>query len=70
MDMFAETAIVEYRLSFVDQGNKRLFSVSGRSKQTEVFRFHFQFSENKKKLKLPFAVSSVFRLRNSGNVKT
>jgi hypothetical protein len=36
MDTFAETAIVNYRLSFADQG-----------KQTEACRFRFPFPENK-----------------------
>jgi hypothetical protein len=41
--------------------NKRPFSVSACSKQTEVCRFHFSFAENKRKL--PFSVSSVLRKR-------
>jgi hypothetical protein len=45
---------------------KRLFSVG--SKQTEVCRFCLLFAENKHKL--PFPVSFVFRLRNSGNLET
>ncbi len=61
MVTFAEIAIVDYRLSFADQG-----------KQTFVFRFlmqqtngslSFSFAENK--WKLPFSVSSVLRWRNS-----
>jgi hypothetical protein len=39
MDTFAETANVDYRLSFADQGNKLPFSVC--SKQTEVAVFLF-----------------------------
>jgi hypothetical protein len=42
----AEIAIVGFRLSFADQGNKVPFSVSVCSKQTEVFRFRFPFSAN------------------------
>ncbi len=61
MGTFAETAIIVYRLSFVDQG-----------KQTSVFRFNLQqtngsfnfpfsiFAVNKHKLS--FSVNSVFRL--------
>jgi hypothetical protein len=51
MDTMAETAIVDYRLSFADQG-----------KQTTVFRFHlqqingsllFMFSVCKKQTEVP-----------------
>jgi hypothetical protein len=42
MGRFDETAIVDYRLSFADQG-----------KQTSVFRFRFQ----KTNRSLPFSVS-------------
>jgi hypothetical protein len=42
MGTFAETAIVDYRLSFADQKTNKLpFTVSICSKQTEVCRFHF-----------------------------
>jgi hypothetical protein len=41
--------------------NKLPFSVSVCSKQTEVCRFRFPFAANKRKL--PFSVSSVFRLQ-------
>jgi hypothetical protein len=56
MSTFADTANVDYRLSFVDQG-----------KQTSVLRlqkingsccFHFPFAANKQKLQ--FSVTSVF----------
>ncbi len=66
--MFAETAIVNYRLSFDDKG-----------KQTSVFLFRLQlsigslpfpFSFTANKQKLPFSISSVFRLRYSGNMET
>jgi hypothetical protein len=43
MDMFAETAIVDNRLSFADQGKQT--SVSVYSKQTKVCRFRFPFAE-------------------------
>ncbi len=66
MGTFAETAIVDYRLSFVDQGKQT--SVSVCSKQTEVCRFRFPFVENERKL--PFSVSSVFRLRKHGDMET
>jgi hypothetical protein len=60
MGTFAETALVDYRLSFADQGTK-----------TFVFRFRlqetneslpFQFSVYRKQMKV-----AVFRLRNSVN---
>jgi hypothetical protein len=47
MDKFAETASVDNRLSFADQGSQIPFSVSVCCKQTEVavFRqFSFMFS--------------------------
>jgi hypothetical protein len=47
MGMFDETAIVDYRLSFADQGNTLPFSVFFCSKQTEVRLFRFPFAENK-----------------------
>jgi hypothetical protein len=57
MDMFAEIAMVDYCLSFADQG-----------KQTSVIRFHLQqtngslpfpfpFTENKQKL--PFSICGI-----------
>jgi hypothetical protein len=58
MGMFAETAIVDYRLSFADQGNKLLYSVSICIKQMEVCCFHFTFAANK--WKLPFSVHPIF----------
>ncbi len=66
--MFAETATVNYRLSFADKGQ-----------QTSVFLFHLQqsigslpfpFSFTANKQKLPFSISSIFRLRYSGNMET
>jgi hypothetical protein len=64
MGTFAETAIIDYRLSFADQG-----------KQTSAFHLQqtsgilpFPFSENKKKL--PLSISSIFPLQNFGNVET
>jgi hypothetical protein len=50
MGTFAETANVDYRSSFADQGNKHPFSFSVCSKQTEVCRFYFLLAENKRKL--------------------
>jgi hypothetical protein len=68
MDTFAEKAIVDYRLSFADQGKKLPSFVSVYSKQMEVCRFFFPFPANKRKL--PFFVSSICRLQNSGNMET
>jgi hypothetical protein len=48
MGTFAETAFVDYRVSFADQGKQT--SVSVGSKQTEVCRFRFPFAANKQKL--------------------
>jgi hypothetical protein len=58
MGTYAETAIVDYRLSFADQEKQTFVSIC--SKQIEVCRFRFPFAENRRKL--PFSVSSVFRL--------
>jgi hypothetical protein len=61
MGMFAETANVDYRLSFADQG-----------KQTVVFRFRFQltmghlsFPFGANKWKLAFSISSVCQIPGS-----
>jgi hypothetical protein len=68
MGMFAETAIVDYHLSFADQG-----------KQTSVFCFllqqtdgslHFCFPFAENKSKLPFSVSSVFYWQYYGNIES
>jgi hypothetical protein len=59
MGTFAKTAIVDYHLSFANQGKQTLFSVSVGSKQTEVCHFRFPFAANK--WKLPFSVSFIFR---------
>ncbi len=42
--MFAETAIVDYRLLFADQG-----------KQYSVFHFRFPFAVNNRNCRFPFA---------------
>ncbi len=68
MGTFAETAIVDYTISLPTKETKYLFSVSVCSKQMEVCHFRFPFAENK--WKLPFSVSPIFRLRNSGNMET
>jgi hypothetical protein len=68
MGTFAETASFDYRLPLSTKENKLIFSISVCSKQMEVFRCCFSFTENKRKL--PFFISSVFRLRNSRNVET
>jgi hypothetical protein len=47
MNTFDETAIVDYRLSFAEQGSKFQFSVSICSKQTEVGRFRYPLAANK-----------------------
>jgi hypothetical protein len=47
MGTFAETATVDDRLSFTNQGNKVLFSVSLCSKQTELCLFRFPFAATK-----------------------
>jgi hypothetical protein len=50
MGTFAETAIVDYHLSFAGTKENELpFSVSVCSKQTEVCHFRFPFAENKQK---------------------
>jgi hypothetical protein len=62
MGTFAETAMVDYRLSF-----------AGLGKQTFVFRFRLQQNVS---LPFPFAICRkqtevlVFRFRNSGNMET
>jgi hypothetical protein len=58
MGTFAETAIVDCRLSFANQGKQTTVSV--RNKQMEICCFRFPFAANKRKLL--FSVSSVFRL--------
>jgi hypothetical protein len=45
MGTFAETANVDYRLLFADQGNNFPFSVC--RKQMEVCHFRFLFAANK-----------------------
>jgi hypothetical protein len=50
MGTLAETAIIDYRLSFTDQGKqKRPYSVSFCSKQIELCRISFLFAHNKQK---------------------
>jgi hypothetical protein len=51
MGTLAETAIVNFHLSFANQGKQTY-------KETEVCRFHFPFVANKQKL--PFSVGSFF----------
>jgi hypothetical protein len=56
MGMFAETVIVDYRLSFADQGKQTyIFSLH---QKMEVCHFHFLFAANK--WKFLFSVSSFF----------
>ncbi len=59
-----QSSITVFRL--LTKENKLLFFVC--SKQMEVCRFRFPFPTNKQKL--PFSISSVFRLQNSGNMET
>jgi hypothetical protein len=66
MGTFAETAIVDYRLLFVDLGNKLPFSVSVFREQMEACRFHFSFAATKHKL--PFSIGFVICLLNSGKM--
>jgi hypothetical protein len=66
MVTFAETEIVDYRLSFADQGQNSIFRF--RLQQTNG-ALPFSFSVCSKQ-KLPFSITSVFRLRNSGNMET
>jgi hypothetical protein len=69
MGTLAETAIVDYHLSFADQEKTNFrFSVSVCRKETEVCHFRFLFAANK--WKLQFSISSVFCLRNAGNMET
>jgi hypothetical protein len=56
--MYAETVIVDYRLSFADQGKQT--SIFSLQQNTEVCHFHFLFAA--KKWKFPFSVSSFFRV--------
>jgi hypothetical protein len=58
MGMFAETAIVDYRLSFADQEIRLPFSFA--AKKTEACRFRLPFAANKRKLLI--SVSSAFRV--------
>jgi hypothetical protein len=60
-----QLSITVYRLP--TKKNKLPLSDNVFSKQKKVCRFHFPFAANK--WKLPFSVSSVFRLRNSRNME-
>jgi hypothetical protein len=53
MGKFAETAIVNYRLSFAGQGKiivDHPLTFADQGKQTSVLRFRFPVAENKRKL--------------------
>jgi hypothetical protein len=67
MGSLAEAAIVNYRLSFADQGKQTSIFRFRLQQQKEVCCFCFPFSSNKRKFL--FSVSSVFRLRNSGKME-
>ncbi len=60
MGTFAETVTSITSILLPTKENKLSFSVSLCSKQTEICCFHFPFTANK--WKLPFSVSSVFRI--------
>jgi hypothetical protein len=66
MGTFAETAIVDYCLSFVNQGKQTSVFHYFCSKQMEDCRFRFPFADNK--WKLPFSISSVFCSRKHGDM--
>jgi hypothetical protein len=71
MGTLAETASVDYRLSFADQENKLPLSVSVCSEQTEVCRFHFRLQktiESSRFQLVSFSISSVFRLRKHEDI--
>jgi hypothetical protein len=76
MGAFAETVIVDYHLSFADQGKKRpfdvLFAANKQKFVVSVVRFQKRngWSENKWKCRKQMKVSSFFRLRISRNVET
>jgi hypothetical protein len=63
MGTFAETAIVDYHLTFADQGKTFLFRSCFQQTNASSL-FPFLFAANKRKF--PFSLSSIFRLRNSG----
>jgi hypothetical protein len=60
--------IVNYCLSFADQRKQTSIFRFVCSKQTEVCLFRFPFTANKRKL--PFSISSVFRLQNPRYMET
>ncbi len=61
MGTFAGTAIVDYHLSFVDQGKQTSVFPFCLQQTTEVCRFRFPFAANERKL--PFFISSIFHLQ-------
>jgi hypothetical protein len=67
MGPFAETAFVDYRLSFADQ-EKQTFAFHFRLQETNGSLPFFLFAANKRKL--PFSINSVFHLWNSRNMET
>jgi hypothetical protein len=66
MGTFAETAIVDYRLSFAHWENKLLFSISVCSKQTEVSRFRFPFAANNEGRRFPLVLFSICGILETG----
>jgi hypothetical protein len=61
----AETGIVDYHLSFADQGKQTSVFRSICSKQTEVFSYRFLFAGNKRKSTFPLVLFPV-----CGNMET
>jgi hypothetical protein len=66
MGTFAETAIINYCLSFADQG-KQTYGFCFRSQQSEVCCFCFLFAENNGSCHFPFAK---FRKRGDKDMET
>jgi hypothetical protein len=62
MGTFAETAIVDYRLSFADQGKKTSIYRFRLQQQTEVCRNRFPFASYKQKLPFLDINTSVFQI--------
>jgi hypothetical protein len=68
MGTLAQTAIVDYRLSFADQEKQTsliCFSLQQTNRKKLFCRSHFPFAANKQKL--PFSVSPIFRIYTEKN---
>jgi hypothetical protein len=73
MGLYAETAIVDDRLSLAEQGKQTPVFVSVCSKQTEACRFRFLFAGNKRKLPFPLVLLSICEIPETcsrGDVQT